>query len=272
VEAVRELDASGRIAYVKPRAPLAVGTDHVVVAEGLEDLAGNSSLRFESGFATGFESDAAAPVVLGVHPADGEDGVPINVRITIQMSEPVDVTSVTAQAVELREGLKEIDWIFKLEDGGRRVDVIPRNPLAGMAAHELRVQGLRDVAGNVQVISLASAFTTGSGPDLANPYVTRSNPAHTALGMAHDVVLTAELSESVNPFTVNERNVLLREERNGTLVKSAVALDASRRMITMTPVAPLLGLRSYSFVVTSNVRDTAGNPLYGFGISFTTSP
>src|SRR5439155_12361256 len=81
----RSLDASGRVAFLVPAAPLAVGTSYrAVVGPGVQDVAGNPlGFNVFSDFTTAFAADTTAPEVVKVDPADGDTGVPTNAEITI---------------------------------------------------------------------------------------------------------------------------------------------------------------------------------------------
>jgi hypothetical protein len=135
VEGSREVDSTGRIVYFMPLEPLAVGTEHkIIVSSGVQDVAGNA-LEYWNGsrrcdwcqrFRTAFESDEVSPEVVEIYPADGDEGVPTNAVIEVQMSEAVDPISVTGEAVLLKqEGGGEITGRLSLEEGNRCIKFIP---------------------------------------------------------------------------------------------------------------------------------------------------
>ena len=64
------------------------------------DVAGKTA-NFGFSFTTGAASDTAAPTVKAIAPGDGASGVPVNARVVVRLSEPIDATSVTPAAVTL---------------------------------------------------------------------------------------------------------------------------------------------------------------------------
>src|SRR5439155_7590732 len=149
VVGARSVDASGRVGFFKPALPLAVGTRHeIVVSTAVQDLAGNPLSTFYGYFTTGFAPDTIAPVVVGTDPADGDGEVPINARLTVEMSEAVDPISVSSVAVDLRQGGVAVAGVLSLEEGNRRIRLVPSSALVSLTNYVLRLSGLRDGAGN----------------------------------------------------------------------------------------------------------------------------
>ena len=234
-----------------------------------KDLAGNTRFcQFYGYFTTGFAADSTPPAVLATDPADGDVGVPVNAQVTVQLSEAVDPTSVNAATVQVRRGGAAVAAILTLEDGDRRLRLVPSSPLVASAGHTLTLSGLRDRAGNALAAPLTVSFTTGPGADLVGPTVTGVNPVDGATGVARDIAPTVVFSEAVNPLTVNTMTVQLQSISTG-IVEATVTLDAGRRVGTLTPAAPLEPDTTHCLF--TNVRDTAAN--LGFSRScFTTGP
>jgi hypothetical protein len=206
------VDVTGRTAYFMPAGPFAVGTYHEIwVTTGIQDVAGNRlTSTFYQYFTTAFSADETPPEVELVDPATGAAAVPTNAQITVQMSEALDPISVTESAVLLEQGGAVVEGTLSLEDGNRRIRLVPTVPLAPLASHRLTVSELRDMAGNVMAASVEVNFTTAAGADLVSPQVVGTNPSSGATEVVRTVVVRVEFSEPVNPMTVNESSVQLR--------------------------------------------------------------
>ncbi|BBO87549.1 Ig-like domain-containing protein [Desulfosarcina ovata] len=253
-----------RVFYFIPAEPFAVGTQHrIYIREGVEDVAGNPldeayPYYYYQNFTTSFESDTTPPELLAVDPGDGDQGVAINARITVQMSESVDPISVTSTTVVLKQGDTVVSGTLSLLDGNRRIQFVPTVPLAPLTDHTLVVSGLKDVAGNLMTAPVEIHFTTKTGADLVSPQVVSTNPSDDATGVVRNVVVTVMFSEPVNPNTVDETAVQLRNQTTGQYVNGQVTMDESRTIAIMTPSVLLDADTQYRLQI-NNVVDTSGN-------------
>jgi hypothetical protein len=272
------LQPGGRRVVFTPSSNLNPSTLYRIRATtGIEDPSGNRlAFTFDQFFTTGTAADAAAPTVVAVDPPDGATGVPTNAVITVQMSEAVDLTSVSDASVTLRRGATALGGTFGFLDGNRRIRLVPRVPLLPSTAHGVTITGLRDVAGNVLAAPVATTFTTGAGADLLDPAVVSTTPAANATGVARTVTVRVNFATSVNPITVNGETVRMRPNNVAQFIEATVALDPGNTEATLTPAALLLPNTLYRVEVVGGaggVQDTAGNPLpFTNTFFFTTGP
>jgi hypothetical protein len=265
VSTQRSLSADGRVLQLVPDAPLPASTSFTAFASSsILDLAGNLLLGSSWSFTTGSAADSAPPQVSATDPADGDAGVPVNARITIQLDEPVDAVSVTSANVALSDALRPIAASLSLSDASRRITIEPLAVLEPNAAHTLAVSGLRDLAGNVLAGEVMRVFTTGPGADLTRPSLASSSPANSATGVPRSTSVTLTFDEPLNPISADAQSVAIQG------VASMVSVDATRRIVTITPQSLLAP--NTVFTVTANVEDTAGNTDTFSSIRFTTGP
>jgi hypothetical protein len=265
VPGTRSLDASGRILRILPDGPLAAGASHTLSANsGLTDLAGNVLIGVSTSFTTGTASDLTPPEVTGVNPAQGDVAVPTNALVTIQLSEPIAALSLTGALVSVTNAGGPFEAQIATADGGRRLVLLPLELLSPGVLHTLTVSGLEDLAGNIIAGTVTASFTTGPGADLTRPSVESSSPAANATGVSRDTIVTLTFDEPLNPLSISAQAVQIQG------VTSTVELDATRRVITVTPQAPLAASTQYT--VTADVEDTGGNPDTFGSIRFTTGP
>ena len=263
---------SGSVVYVVPTLVLSVGTYYTLYLEAsIEDLSGNALTwsQYRS-FRTGFGADVTGPEVVGVDPPEGSLGVATNGRVTVGLSEALDPISVSGSSVFLEsDGGGVVEGQLQLENGNRRVVLTPTAHLDPETGYTVTVSGVRDIAGNALSGAVTSGFVTGLGADLVSPQVVGVSPESGTTGVARDVVVRVELSEAVNALTVDETSVYL-QEYYGAVAETAVVVDASRRVILVTPLELLKANTQYQLRLQSGVKDTAGNSLSTYYPTFTT--
>jgi hypothetical protein len=77
--------------------------------------------------------------------------------------------------------------------------------------------------------------------------------------MTRHIIL--DKSQEVNPVTVNEGTVVLRDQMRGQKVEAEVVVDVSRRKAILKPEVSLEPFSEYQIEVRKGVKDTAGNAL-----------
>ena len=110
------------------------------------------------------------------------------------------------------------------------------------------------------------AATTG-------PSVTAMRPANGTTNVLRDSFVAVDVSlpnGSIDPATVNGGTVFLRNNSTGALVPAGVNTTGGGDAITLTPAGVLDANTSYTFTVTSGVKDVAGVAFTPFTGTFTT--
>jgi RHS repeat-associated protein len=107
--------------------------------------------------------DAALPRVAASTPPDAAVDVPIDVRLAMRVSRPLQVTTVTAASVRLVGEEGAVDARVVAAEGGRLVFVTPRAPLRYGSPYTLNVAGATDVTGQ-PLVEAPVAFVTASAP------------------------------------------------------------------------------------------------------------
>ena len=111
--------------------------------------------------------------------------------------------------------------------------------------------------------------------DTTPPTVIGVSPTDGAIGVLTSKRVTATFDESMAPASINASSILLSQ--NGVGVPAAVSYDAPSQTATLTPLAPLADLTTYTATVKAGpagVADLAGNTMPGGDITwtFTTAP
>jgi hypothetical protein len=110
----------------------------------------------------------------------------------------------------------------------------------------------------------ASGGTTPAGPtskDTVHPRVSAASPKAGAarVGQSKDVRVT--FSESVRPSTLNARTVKLVRKGTTVRIPATITYNRATRTVTIDPTRRLRHHTTYKVVVTTAVKDVAGNAL-----------
>ncbi|MFC5815146.1 LamG-like jellyroll fold domain-containing protein [Nonomuraea harbinensis] len=206
----------------------------------------------------GSGEDTRAPQVIAVEPADGEVDVPLDAKLKVTFSEPVDEAAVVLKDA----GGADVTATMAYDTTNTTVTVTPAQALEPETTYTAAVSGAIDSAENT-MDPYSWSFTTG-GPDTTAPTVTAANPTPGATDVPVTTPVTATFSEAVTDvqFTL--------KDPGGASVAGTTAMDASQQVLTFTPAQPLADTTAYTGEV-SEAKDAAGNAMAGpYTWSFTT--
>src|SRR5687767_4279557 len=79
----------------------------------------------------GSEDDGAAPTVRSSNPTNDASGVPLNTRISVSFSEPMDPLSITPATFVVNAGGTSVPGTVSAGDDGTTAIFTPTNNLAG---------------------------------------------------------------------------------------------------------------------------------------------
>ena len=103
------------------------------------------------------------PRVVRVEPPKGKRDVPLNYRIAVVFSEPIDAATASATTVKLTSRGAPVAGVVQLDASGLVAEFIPQSLLAPNAEYELAVTtGVRDRGGEPLEDPLTSQFVTGT--------------------------------------------------------------------------------------------------------------
>ena len=145
-----------------PGSNLPVNTTCVAtVTTGVRDVAGNPmASNYQWLFNTSGGVDATAPTLTSTDPANGATGVPLNKRVSVTFSEPMDPLSIS---MTVNQGATAVPGTVSYT--GNTATFTPMANLAASTLYTATVgAGAKDLAGNVLVPSTLNpwSFTTGS--------------------------------------------------------------------------------------------------------------
>ena len=260
------LSADGLTISFVPSTSLAANTGYSVTfpgagfGTGISDLAGNSLQGTSTiSFTTGTTASTSAPQVIGVSPANGMTGVPINAQVVIQFNEPVDSAKLSGLTLSGPSGTVTVSQ--SMSNGNQRVILVPAVPLASGSAYTLTIAGAQDMSGNVIPSPVTASFTTGTSADLTQARVVTVSPTANASGVAANATVTVNFSKNIDPLTVTTGTMQLIT--TSTSIPVAGTVSSNGGSATFTPNQPLDLLTQYRLQLTSGITDMEGQSLSG---------
>jgi hypothetical protein len=155
---------SGNTATLTPSAALAAGTVYsVTITTGVKDVPGNmmsSSKSWNFTTAVSGSSDKTPPTVVSVVPAENAASIPVNTSITVNFSEAMDASTISASTIILKQGSTSIAGAVSYS--GTTAKFTPTASLNAGLVYTATVSGVKDVAGNVIAASKSWTFTTAA--------------------------------------------------------------------------------------------------------------
>ncbi|MCI0718311.1 MAG: Ig-like domain-containing protein, partial [Acidobacteria bacterium] len=251
---------------IVPHAPLAAGNLFSLTIEGVEDVAGNLVLPQTTQFSTGIEADTAAPQVVRVNPFSGATDVPLNVVYSVELTEPIDPVSISAESFRLRDNAVSLDvpGSFSVDSGGQVASLVPDAPLVVGRSHTGILSGIRDLAGNP--VSFSSSFTTGFVEDTIPPQVVGVSPEDGLVEVPINAKVVIAFDEPIQTLSVDQVSL----SAGGMTVGVLRSLSNGNRTLTLTPVVALASGTLHTLTI-QGIADLAGNAQIGsVTASFTT--
>ncbi|MFZ1169447.1 MAG: Ig-like domain-containing protein, partial [Candidatus Sulfotelmatobacter sp.] len=270
----------GTLLQVAPRQPLAPNAaTSCMLGSGIQGLNG-LALGPLSGnsisFTTGSGPDTVVPAIVTTSPPNGSSNVGDNADVRLVFSKSINPLTVNASTIQLSgAGITEVPDSISFSNNSQTALLVPHAPLPDGTQMTLTISGVTDVAGNA-VPTQTTQFTTATGPDVVPPFVVSASPIQGAQNVPLNAIVSLQMSQPVDPGTVNGGTLTLTNSSNGQTVAGTYAVSADGLTITFVPGASLAASTSYSLSFPgagsgSGIADLAGNSLQvSSSINFTT--
>jgi hypothetical protein len=212
-------------------------------------------------------TDATAPTISTVVPANNATGVATSTKLEVNFSEAMNATTINTTNFTLKQGATAVAG--SVTYFGTTATFLPSAGLKANTVYTASITtGVKDIAGNALAVTYTWSFTTGSTVDATAPTVLSSVPANTATGVANSVHPAVTFSEAMNATTINATNFTLKQ--GATAIAGTVAYSGTTA--TFTPSSGLIANTVYTATITTGVKDAAGNAIAGnYTWSFTTA-
>jgi hypothetical protein len=232
------------------------------------DGAGNLVGQSAEASATTTAPDATPPEVVAASTDDGEP-LPVNSALTVDFTAPMSEAQLNEQAfkVETRSGAR-IRGSVRVS--GNSATFTPDEPLPAQTEAVASVAaGTTDVAGNAMTTEFATTFATAAVADTTRPRVSSTNPSSNRTGVATNTAISITFSEPMRNTTLTTANFRLRKATGTSTLAGTMKVVGNTAIFT--PSSRLSSNTEYYALVTSSVRDAAGNALAAtYGWYFTT--
>ena len=265
---------SGNTATLTPSAPLAAGTPYrVTITTGVRDAAGNAlTANATWTFTTVAPVDVTPPTVTSTSPLRSATGVSVSSPVSATFSEPMQNATITASTFTIAPTTGGAAITGVVTVSGATATFTPGAALTASTQYTATVtSGVRDAAGNALAANYVWTFTTAAPADVTPPTVTSTTPAGGATGVSTNAAITATFSEPMQNATITSTSFTLTRVQGIAPVSGTVSVTGN--VARFTPNSSLMNGRVYSAVITTAVKDAAGNALTeSFTWTFTTAP
>ncbi|MGZ3847540.1 MAG: Ig-like domain-containing protein [Flavisolibacter sp.] len=201
------------------------------------------------------------PVVTATDPSNGATNVPTNKKITATFNEVMDEATINGSTFVLTQGASQIAGTVSYN--GSTASFVPSGLLLPNTVYTGKITtGAKDAARNTMASNYVWTFTTA-----AAPLVILTDPADGASDVALNKVVSATFNRVMNPATLTAATFLIMQ--GGTKIPGVVGYSGSTA--TFTPTSPFSNNAVYTATITTDARDSSGNPLAAnFSWSFST--
>jgi len=218
----------------------------------------------------GSEDDGAAPTVRSSNPTNDASGVPLNTRISVSFSEPMDPLSITPASFVVNAGGTSVPGTVSAGDDGTTAIFTPTNNLAGNTAFTGKITAkAMTPSGKALASEHTWRFTTGAIADTTPPVVNATHPSSNGTDVPINAKIAATFSKAMNPLSFKTATFTLKQ--GTTPVPGTVAYGTTGSMVIFTPTSQLAASTVFTAELSTGVLDMAGNALArAYSWSFTT--
>ncbi|KMT65209.1 Ig-like domain-containing protein [Catenovulum maritimum] len=242
--------------------PLDTDSDDDGLSDGDEVSAGTDPLN----------PDVTPPEVSSVSPADASTEICENTNISVVFNEAILRKSLINESIKLiAEDTSVLVGAQSLVTNNTELVFNPTEILADNSSYTVEVSGVRDEAGNPLAATFTSTFTTGNCVDEDRPSLIDISPVNGSSNIPVNAVITAILSEPIDPVSVTEESMYVVDQSSGQRIGGILDIAENNSAISFIPNVPLLVGRRHYVYLTSAIKDTFNNPFIGTSRWFDTS-
>ena len=224
--------------------------------------------NFTCGFTT---APPPAPTVVSTTPGCGVVSVPVGLKeITVAFSAAMKASTINSTSFTVAgPGTTAIPGAVAYIAASDSAQFTPVNPLPANTFITITVGPPAMSALGAPVVPFSCGFTTAVAP--VPPTVTTLAPTCSATGVPINQKVAVTFSEAMDPATIIAANLYLTGPGT-TPITGAVTYAAASNIATITPGATLPTSTLITVMVTTGVKDLAGDPMASnFTCSFTTA-
>jgi hypothetical protein len=229
----------------------------IVVTNGVQDANGNAVAPVSGTFSTAAMLSSSAPSVSSSLPAAGAT-VPADASFTVFFNLAMEPNTLSG-ALKLSQNGVLIPATVSASPNGVQATITPAAPLAFGATVILYVERTAlSTAGVALGSAFNAAYTVTVDPAIGAPPLTSASPFTSLTGVPLNTRVELRFGLPLNPATVTNSTVTLRDETTFTNVAATVQLLDAGRLVRLTPNANLQPTRNYRWFVNAGLQGTNG--------------
>ena len=246
-------------------------TVSVLMSDGITDLSNNPMNDTVSVFTTAMvDTDSTRPLVARMYPVSGASNVSVDSKINLYFSESMNGATLNDALVVAQDGVIKSGSIA-LTPNSQGLTFTPDTPFSeGAWIHVYLDSSAKDDSGNALTayqgnFSIAKTSTIGTRPTQIS-YM----PVNGSENVAISNQIQIGYNQPLNAEFVNANYFSLKLVDN-TVVPAQYSLSADKKVVTLTPDAPLTANTYYSVSMSADIEDIdAERQYHNRSFSFTT--
>jgi parallel beta-helix repeat protein len=213
------------------------------------------------------DTDTTPPMVESTSPLNNAYEVPVEAIIEVNFSEPMDPETITTTTFFINDGNNAIEGIVGFDSA--TAIFTPNITLNYDTVYTVTISTFaKDLAGNSLQDSYSWSFSTDPAPDTSPPEVVSTTPPGDAVDIPVGTTISVIFSEPIDPGTLTTGSFIVEED---SIVEIAGEVTFSGTTAVFTPAEPLNYQKVYEAMITTEVKDIAGNALeINYAWSFST--
>ncbi len=227
----------------------------VAVTDQVRDFAGNPLDTFESSYTLSPISIDSFTVV-SQRPASGSRDVSTESSVRLFLNTQVDQPTLVGNFNVTQNG-NVVDGVAQVIGDGFAIEFIPDNPFEADANVEIFASDLITSASGQPLLNYQGQFTTSRTASQAGPMIVQMVPSSRELS-AQNPAFEFQFSELIDPTTVSNSSIDLRNALSGEEIPTTVSLVGDLRTVRAVPVEELLPNQEYSIFVVSTIANENG--------------
>lgn len=273
VPVTRSLSPDRRRVLLSPVQPLEASSQYSFLVDGVQDLSGNLLTTSQQiDFTTSDVSDTETGSAVNWSIPNNTRDVPLNAKIQVHFSEPLDPTSVNSSTFYLQDTSANlrVKGSVELSNNNQTLTFVADDLLREQHQHYLYVgysPYLTDLAGNLVAQNNYHYFYTGSDTDEAAPEVLNMSMTEGMTGVPVNAQFVITLDSPLSSSCDFAGNVTLTT--GDTEVEITASLSSDRTTLTLS-TSGLEASTTYTLTF-GGWCDYAGNTLTAKQLTFTTS-
>jgi hypothetical protein len=206
-------------------------------------------------------ADTTPPTVSSVAPPNSAANISTGTNVTASFSEPLDASTVTGSNFTLNGPSGVVGANVTYNSSTKTATLQPSAALVAGTSYSARINGVKDLAGNLLAAAYSWTFSTAAAPpaDTTPPTVIATSPANGATGVGVATSVTASFSEALNAGTLSGATFQLFGPSG--LIAATVSYNTAGKIVTLVPSASLSAGVAYTAMLTGTITDLAGNAL-----------